>query len=102
MPLYAAIGFDPLPHAMPLRDKIRAAHRAYVLANDSSIRCAGAMRDADGNQCGTIYVFETPSEQKVWDWLKTEPFFAGGVYESMRVVLWSPTFNLLPPAAWPT
>ena len=101
MPLYAAICFDHPPHAMSLRDGVRAAHRAYVLANAAPIRCAGAMRDADGNQCGTIYVFEAASEADVRAWLAVEPFHAAGVYESVRVALWSPAFNVLVKRDWP-
>ena len=101
MPLYAAICFDHPPHALALRDHVRAAHRAYVLDNAAPIRCAGAMRDADSNQCGTIYVFEAMSEADVRAWFAVEPFHAAGVYESVRVAIWSPAFNVLTTCDWP-
>lgn len=101
MPLYAAICHDHPPHAMTLRDKARAAHRAYVLNNQAMIRCAGAMRDGAGNQSGTIYVFEAPDEQAIRDWFAAEPFFREGVYESVRIVLWAPAFNTLEQCGWP-
>ena len=102
MALYAAIGFDQPPHAMARRNAMRAAHRAYVLVNAAPLRCAGAMRDDAGNQCGTIYVFEAASEAEVLDWLRKEPFYAAGVYQDLRVVLWAPAFNVLARADWPT
>jgi len=101
MPLYVAICLDHPPHAMALRDSVRTAHRAYVLANAAPIRCAGAMRDADENQCGTIYVFDAASEADVRAWFTSEPFHAAGVYASVRIVLWSPAFNVLTPCDWP-
>ncbi|HEU0222640.1 MAG TPA: YciI family protein [Paracoccaceae bacterium] len=100
MPHFAAIGFDHPPHSMALRDRLRAEHRRYVLENDARILMAGAMRDAEGNQCGTIYVFAAESPEEVWQWLGSEPFHAGGVYASMQVVAWSPALNRFGPVEW--
>lgn len=102
MPHFAAIGFDHPPHSMHLRDRHRPEHRRFVLDNVAPIRMAGAMRDAHGNQCGTIYVFEAGSEAEVWEWVRNEPFFVNGVYETMRVVEWSPAYNLIERRDWPT
>jgi len=101
MPHFAAIGFDHPPHSMALRDAVRAEHRRYVLDHDATILMAGAMRDGDHNQCGTIYIFEAPSADKVWRWLRDEPFYASGVHETMRVVEWTPTRNRFDPIDWP-
>jgi uncharacterized protein YciI len=98
---FAAIGFDHPPHSMALRDGHRPEHRLYVLKNGAPIRMAGAMRDPQGNQCGTIYVFEAASEAEVWAWLRSEPFFVNGVYETMRVVEWTPAYNLVERRDWP-
>jgi uncharacterized protein YciI len=99
---FAAIGFDHPPHSMALRDRLRQEHRRYVLDNGGPIRMAGAMRDAEGNQSGTIYVFDVASESDVWAWLRSEPFFAAGVYETVRVVEWTPAYNLFERREWPT
>ena len=101
MPTFAVVAVDHPPHAMPLRDQHRAAHRKYVLEHAAPIRTAGAMRDAEGNQCGSIYVFEAASAEDVWAWLRAEPFVAQGVYESIRVVEWAPAFNTLATVDWP-
>ncbi|MCR5859685.1 YciI family protein [Mesorhizobium sp. J428] len=102
MPHFAAIGFDHPPHSMHLRDRHRPEHRRFVLDNVAPIRMTGAMRDAHGNQCGTIYVFEAGSEAEVWEWVRKEPFYVNGVYATMRVVEWSPAYNLLEKCDWPT
>lgn len=101
MPHFAAIGFDHPPHSMPLRETHRPEHRRYVLDNTGPILMTGAMRDNEGNQCGTIYVFDMPSEADVWAWLKADPFYQNGVYRSMRVVEWTPAFNTFELRDWP-
>ena len=98
---FAVIGFDHPPHSMKLRDSVRAEHRRYVLENDVRIMMTGAMTDSAGNQCGTIYVFDVAREQDVWDWLGNEPFYLAGVYDSMRVVAWTPALNRFDRIDWP-
>lgn len=100
MPHFLVFGLDHPPHSMPLRDASRAAHRAYVLENDDPIRLAGAMVDADNNQCGSVYSFEADSVETVRRWLDQEPFVKEGVYESIKIVQWTPALNRLPAADW--
>jgi hypothetical protein len=100
MPHFLVFGLDHPPHSMAARDAARAEHRAYVMENDSPIRLAGAMIDADDNQCGSIYSFEAESAEQVQEWLAREPFVKGGIYESIRVVQWSPALNRLPAMEW--
>ena len=89
MALYLMIGFDRHPHQMSLRDSIRQQHRDYVLANNSKIRMAGAMMDDNGNQYGTMIVFDAESADEVWNWIRKEPFYCAGVYETMAVRKWN-------------
>jgi uncharacterized protein YciI len=97
MPLFAFIGFDHPPHSMELRDQLRAAHREYVQSHDLGAVLAGAMYDAEGNQCGTLKIFEASSAEEVWAWYRKEPFYAQGVYKECRVVEWRMAMNLLEP-----
>jgi uncharacterized protein YciI len=85
MPQFAVIGLDHPPHGMKKRDAVRTAHRAYVKNNAAPIAFVGPMLDADGNQTGSLYIFEATDEQEIRDWLKDEPFFQTGVYE--RVII---------------
>src|SRR4051794_30841581 len=77
--LYALIGVDR-PGAFARRAEIVDEHRAYVRANKSHIRVAGPFLDADGNQVGSLIVFEVADPQYVWDWIRNEPFYQDGVY----------------------
>lgn len=101
MPLFAFIGFDHPPHSMALRDRLREAHRDYVKTQDLGAVLAGAMYDPDGNQCGTLKIFEAGSAAEVWAWYRNEPFYAQGVYEECHVVEWRMALNkLVPTGGW--
>lgn len=100
MPLYLFIGQDHAPHSMGLRDAVRGEHRAYVLENDQTIRSAGAMLDPDGNQCGTVIVFEESEISQVWRWIEQEPFYRHGVYARAEVIEWNLALNRFDRAEW--
>jgi len=102
MPLYAVIGLDHVPHAMPLRDASRTAHREYVLAHDEPIQQVAVMLDDDDNQCGSMYFFEAESEQAVRDWLAKEPFVATGVYADVIVRRVMLGMSRITPSDWPS
>jgi uncharacterized protein len=97
MPLYAFIGFDHAPHSMELREKLRPQHRAYTQGNDGGAVTAGAMYDAEGNQCGTLKIFQANSAEEVWEWYRKEPFYTNGVYRECHVVEWRMALNKLEP-----
>jgi uncharacterized protein len=97
MPLYAVIGFDHLPHSMPLRDEFRAAHRSFTLAHDQGARLAGALFDAQGNQCGTLNIFEAQSAEEVRALYRKEPFYRNNVYREFHVVEWRLALNRFEP-----
>lgn len=96
MPLFAVIGFDHPPHSMELREKLRQSHRAYVKENDKDTVLAGAFYDDEGNQCGTLKLFEAESAEEVWEWYRKEPFYSNGVYKDFRIVEWRMALNALP------
>ncbi|HEY0649496.1 YciI family protein [Phenylobacterium sp.] len=101
MPFYAVVGLDHPPHSMALRDRVRPAHRAFVLQHDQMIRFATAMLDADGHQQGSIYVFEADDIDPVRAWTAEEPFCQAGVYRDLRVVEIAPALSRLPIIEWP-
>lgn len=101
MPLFVVIAIDPEPHNMARRNQLRPAHRQFVTANDEWIRFAAAMTDDEGNQNGSLYVFEATSEQDIRRWMAEEPFFSGNVYHQIRVERLCPSLNRLPLQDWP-
>lgn len=100
MPLYAVIGFDDLPRSAELREKYRLEHRAYSQGNDQATRLGGAMYDADGNQCGTLKIFEADSADEVRQWYEREPFYKSGVYREFHIVEWRLAINRFEPQEW--
>jgi uncharacterized protein YciI len=102
MPLFAVIGFDVAPHSMPLREAHRQEHRNYVLSHDAPVRLAGAMYDAQDNQCGSLLIFEARDEAEVRAWCEREPFHRNGVYAQLFITEWRPALNRLEPIPdWP-
>ena len=100
MPHFALIGFDPAPHNMAARDRHRPEHSQYVTRNDEMIRFAAAMVDADGNQCGSLYIFEAENEAQVASWVAHEPFCSNAIYGELRIVRLGLSLSQLPPIAW--
>lgn len=100
MPYFAVIGFDHPPHSMALREKLRSEHRAFSQGKSDVTRLAGALYDAEGNQCGTLKIFEAESAQQVRDWYKNEPFLNNGVYKDFHVIEWRLAFNQFEPTGW--
>ena len=96
MPLYAMVGYGP-PNAVATREPIRAEHRAYIRANLQPLRLAGAFNNDRGEQIGTMLVFEADDEKTVWDWIKAEPFYRGGIYQQCEVRLWTPVIGEIEP-----
>jgi uncharacterized protein YciI len=101
MPLFMVVGLDHPPHSMALREKLRDAHRGYVLERTDPIRFAGATVDAEGNQSGSLYVFEADRIETVRAWFAAEPFAAGGVYASLEIRPLRLAYNQFDKVAWP-
>lgn len=99
MALFAMIGFDRHPHQMALRDKVRAEHREYVLGDTSKLKLAGAMLDDDGNQYGSLLVFEAENADEVWEWVRNEPFYKAGVFETLAIRRWDLVLGGIAPKA---
>ncbi|HXO56077.1 MAG TPA: YciI family protein [Mycobacterium sp.] len=96
MPLYAMVGYDH-PNAAANREPIRSEHRAYFRANLAPVRLAGAFNNDRSEQIGTMVVFEADDEKAVWDWIKAEPFYQGGIYQQCEVRLWNPVIGGIEP-----
>lgn len=100
MPLYAVIGLDDPLRSRELRTGERDAHRAYFRANADKARFAGAVYGADGEQCGSMMVFEAESAESLSSWFRNEPFFKAGLYREFHVLDFRMALNLLPGSGW--
>jgi uncharacterized protein YciI len=83
--MYAVICFDR-PGSAALRDAQRAAHLQFLNANAANIAFGGPLKDAaDGPSTGALIVLDCASREEADAFIKADPFFQGGVYESVSV-----------------
>jgi len=83
--MYAIICFDR-PDSAPLRDQHRAAHQAFLKSNEKKIVFGGPLKDAaDGPSTGALIVVDCASRAEAEALIGADPFYRGGVYESVAV-----------------
>ena len=83
--MYAVICFDR-PDSAPLRDTHRAAHVAFLDANAARIVYGGPLKNtADGPSTGALIVLDCATRAEAEAVIGTDPFYRGGVYESVSV-----------------
>jgi uncharacterized protein YciI len=86
MPLFAMIGRDG-PRGLELRKLHRDAHLAGLARLDAAgrIRHAGPLRDAAGQPCGSLVVFEADSLEAARAQAAADPYVVEGVFASHEV-----------------
>jgi len=83
--MYAVICFDR-PDSAALRDAHRAAHVEFLNANAARIVFGGPLKSAaDGPSTGALIVVDCATRQEADAFIGADPFYLGGVYESVSV-----------------
>ena len=83
--MYAVICFDR-PDSAALRDAHRAAHVAFLDANATRIVYGGPLKSAaDGPSTGALIVLDCATRAEAETVIGADPFYRGGVYESVSV-----------------
>jgi len=83
--MYAIICFDH-PGSAALRDRHRAAHQEFLKANEKKIVFGGPLKDAaDGPSTGALIVVDCATRAEAEALVGADPFYRGGVYESVSV-----------------
>jgi len=83
--MYALICFDR-PDSAALRNAHRGAHLQYLEANASKIVFGGPLKNTpDGESTGAIIVVDCGSRKEAEAFIAADPFYKGGVYESVAV-----------------
>ena len=83
--MYAIICFDR-PDSATLRDTHRAAHVAFLDANAARIVYGGPLKNtADGPSTGALIVLDCATREEAEAVIGADPFYRGGVYESVSV-----------------
>jgi uncharacterized protein len=83
--MYALICFDR-PDSAPLRNAHRGAHLQFLEANADKIVFGGPLKNTpDGDSSGAIIVVDCATRKDAEAFIAADPFYKGGVYESVAV-----------------
>jgi uncharacterized protein len=86
--LFLILGRDGTDaEAQNRRKTHRPAHleRGSTLIERGDLLYGGAMLDPAGNMIGSVMIVNFPSQEKIDEWLKDEPFINGGVWQKVEV-----------------
>jgi uncharacterized protein YciI len=83
--MYAILCFDR-PDSAALRDTHRAAHQDFLKRNEKKIVFGGPLKNAaDGPSTGALIVVDCATRAEAEALIAADPFYRGGVYESVAV-----------------
>jgi uncharacterized protein YciI len=83
--MYAIVCFDR-PDSAPLRDQHREAHQKFLGENAGKILFGGPLKNAaDGASTGALIVVDCATRQEAEAFIAADPFYRGGVYETVLV-----------------
>jgi hypothetical protein len=87
------IQFRDDPAQRHLRPELMAAHLAFLKANESRIRAAGALRkESDDRAIGGLWIVDVPKYGDVRALYEQDPFWTGGLRASVEVLHFSKAF----------
>jgi uncharacterized protein YciI len=83
--MYAIVCFDR-PDSAALRDRHRAAHQKFLGEHAAKIVFGGPLKStAEGPSTGALIVVDCATRQEAEALVGADPFYAGGVYESVAI-----------------
>lgn len=83
--MYAIICFDR-PDSAAARDQHRAAHQDFLQTNAARIVFGGPLKNtADGPSSGALIVVDCATRGEAEAFIGADPFYRGGVYESVAL-----------------
>jgi uncharacterized protein len=83
--MYAIVCYDR-PDSTALRDAHRAAHQEFLKRNENKIVFGGPLKNMpDGPSTGALIVVDCSTRAEAEALIAADPFYRGGVYESVAV-----------------
>jgi uncharacterized protein YciI len=83
--MYAIVCFDR-PDSAALRDAHRAAHQDFLKKNSARLVFGGPLKsNPDGPSTGALIVVNCATREEAEALIAADPFYRGGVYESVAV-----------------
>ena len=76
------------PDAPARRQAVREAHLAGArrLTAEGRILIGGAILNDSGEMIGSAVIVDFPSRAELDDWLKSDPYVTGGVWQKIEVI----------------
>jgi uncharacterized protein YciI len=83
--MYAIVCFDR-PDSAALRDAHRAAHQDFLKKNSARLVFGGPLKSTpEGPSTGALIVVNCATREEAEALIAADPFYRGGVYESVAV-----------------
>ena len=83
--MYAIVCLDR-PDSAALRDQHRAAHQKFLNENSNRIVFGGPLKNTpEGASTGALIVVDCATREEAEALIGADPFYRGGVYESVAV-----------------
>ena len=80
------------PSKADVRPRLMPEHLTFLEKHGSEILEAGPLTDGDAKPAGGIWIVEAASVEAVDRLVKADPFFAGGLRKSVRILSWRRVF----------
>lgn len=84
------------PDAGKARQAARAPHLAYIADKQHLFRYGGPLLSPDGVPQGSLIVLDLPDRAALDEYLRGDPYFSGGMFES--IAIW-PSRQVVPETA---
>jgi hypothetical protein len=92
--MYAIVCFDR-PDSAALRDAHRSAHQDFLETNSTKVVFGGPLKHTpDGPSTGALIVVDCATRNEAEAFIGADPFYRGGVYESVAVRAFKQVFPL--------
>jgi len=86
--LFVAVCLD-IKNGLERRMSVREGHLAHLRAQPAGFaKLAGPFLDAQGEMCGSMFIFEAESVAAVEAYFAGDPYVTGGVFESVEIRPW--------------
>jgi uncharacterized protein len=81
---FAIIAWD-VPDSAPIRAAARDAHFARIEQIIDKVAVAGPLRDADGNNIGSLIILDVADAAEAEALFRADPYFAAGVWDQWTI-----------------
>lgn len=86
------------PDSLPLRQKTREAHLAYVRNHDLNILIAGPLMDNSGSSVGSLFIIGAENQKDVERFCRNDPYAKAGLFDKTEISPFRFVFGTLVPS----